>query len=594
MNFMNAGVALGIALLYGLLFYSVDRSVAERSRGATRWLLLAGGAALFFYALHKYVDDFSRAVDLTKVAIALLAASAVFYESQRAGARRPISERWKRFVGISLGIAAILAYFNGLRFDFPNYIHRHDVFHYYLGAKYFPEMGYDGLYAATAIAEDELGTVEWQNPAGKTIKLDLSKEVRHPDHKVRNLGGDNMLMPALTVLEHPEVYKAHFSPPRWESFKADVRFLRLSCALEKGYWDGMQTDHGYNPPPGWTILGRIFAELHPASTHFLQFLTSLDLFLTAGMFGALFWAFGWRVTAVAAVFWGTQASAPFYWNGAAFLRQDWLFLLVLSTCLLKKGYFKLAGAAFAYATLLRVFPGLVAIGFVVTVVASLVRKRALDPKHRDLILGGVLATAVLVPTSLVVAGRDSYQQFYEHTIKVHDQTPLTNHMGLRVLVAHKLGSGPQSGRAMFVKDDKLVDPFEVWKRMRNERYAHYRLVAYAVVAACLAFFVVAARRVRALWLVQCLAQVFIILLSQLTCYYYTFMILGAPLTKAKRSLEVPLFALAVITQFIALSIGWFDDRHAALTLVSLVFTLGVVGAFAPQTLWHRLGLRPKA
>jgi hypothetical protein len=90
-----------------------------------------------------------------------------------------------------------------------------------------------------------------------------------------------------------------------------------------------------------------------------------------------------------------------------------------------------------------------------------------------------------------VAGRDSYQQFYEHTIKVHDQTPLTNHMGLRVLIAHKLGSGPQSGRAMFVKDDKLVDPFEVWKRMRNERYAHYRLVAYAIVAACFAFFVVA-------------------------------------------------------------------------------------------------------
>jgi hypothetical protein len=71
------------------------------------------------------------------------------------------------------------------------------------------------------------------------------------------------------------------------------------------------------------------------------------------------------------------------------------------------------------------------------------------------------------------------------------------------------------------------------------------------------------------------------------------MILSAPLTKAKRSLEVPIFALAVITQFIALSIGWFDDRHAALTLVSLLFALGVVGTFAPQSLWEKLGLRPK-
>ena len=36
------------------------------------------------------------------------------------------------------------------------------------------------------------------------------------------------------------------------------------------------------------------------------------------------WAFGWRVMAVATVFWGCNAPANFYWTGGAFLRQDWI------------------------------------------------------------------------------------------------------------------------------------------------------------------------------------------------------------------------------------------------------------------------------
>ena len=98
----------------------------------------------------------------------------------------------------------------------------------------------------------------------------------------------------------------------------------------------MQKDHGFNPPPVWTILGRGFAELHGATTGYLQLLAGLDLVYLAGMLGALAWVFGWRVFAVGAIFWGCQSSAPFYWTGGAFLRQDGLFFLVLAACLLRK------------------------------------------------------------------------------------------------------------------------------------------------------------------------------------------------------------------------------------------------------------------
>src|SRR5262249_17294221 len=154
------------------------------------------------------------------------------------------------------------------------------------------------------------------------ISPEYSKEVRTPGKKVRNLGGDNLLVPVTEFLAHPEICKAHFSAERWEEYKQDVRFFR--AVSEKGTWDTIHEDHGFNPPPAWTILGRLFAELAPAgSLHFswffggvvfLQVLAAIDIVFLLGMFAGLYWAFGWRVCVAAAIFWGCQSSAPCYWT----------------------------------------------------------------------------------------------------------------------------------------------------------------------------------------------------------------------------------------------------------------------------------------
>lgn len=586
-------IIVGMAAFFAL-GYGANTLVPERGRAAARYVTAIVGIALFFIGLHRYVDDHARAVDVAKAMIAIAGAICVFYEAQRAGVRRPVAERWKKFIGIALGIAAIVAYFNGFRFGYAKYYHRWDQFHYYMGAKYFPEIGYGGLYRCTLLAQDELGKVTYTNEdTGKPVVIDMSKEVRHPDKKIRSLGGQNLLIPASEVLEQPELCKPRFAPERWELFKADVQFFRTSS--DKGYWEDMQKDHGYNPPPVWTIMGRFLGELHPATTGYLQFLASFDIMYLLGMFAGLYWAFGWRVFAVGAIFWGCQSSAPFYWTGGAFLRQDWLFYLVMSACLVRKRYFKLAGASMVYAGLLRIFPGLAVIGWLTVAGIYLFRHKRMHRIHVQVLLGGVIAAAVLIPVSLKVAGKDSYQQFYEHTLKVHDQTPLTNHMGLRVLVAHKIGSGVESGRMKYTKDTKLLDPFEVWKRMRNERYAKFRVVAYAIVAASLAFFVYVCRRVKSLWVGVCLAQIFIILLSQLTCYYYSFMILSAPLTRVKRQIEVPLFGLAALSQFIWMATYYNDDRYTALTAISLVFCYYLLCVFSGRRApWERAAPAPGA
>jgi hypothetical protein len=612
MNLTPSQIALLIAgvLSYAAVVYGIDRLLAnDRSRIYVRYVAAVTAVVLLFLGVQKYVPAYDRSVDVVKAVLAITAAACVFYEAYRAGQKRPVSERWKRFIGITLAIASIVAYFNGFRYGFDKFYHRWDQFHYYMGAKYFRELGYGGLYKCAAIAQDELGDVTYINEDnGRTMRLDMSKEVRHPDKKIRNLSGDNLLIPASVVLDNPDDCKKSFPPERWDKFKADVKFFRI--ASDKGYWENMQHDHGYNPPPVWTIAGHYLAELHPASTRYLQFLAAFDVAYLAGMFAAIWWAFGWRVFAASAILWGCQSSAPIYWTAGAFLRQDWLFYLVLAACLARKRYFKLSGAAMVYAGLLRIFPGLVVIGWLVVAGAYLWRHHRMAKHHVQMLLGGVAAAAVLIPLSLHVAGKDSYQKFYHHTIQVHDQTPLTNHMGLRVLVGQttpvevnaptiklgsreikvpiRFGAGPESGRMKYTKDTKLLDPFEVWKRMRNERYARLRYVAYAIIALSFAFFVYVVRRVKSMWVAQCLAQIWIILLSQLTCYYYSFMILAAPLTKVKRGIEAPLFGFAALSQFIWMTFTWNDDKYYVLTAISLILCYGLLCAFAPQGLRQAL------
>lgn len=599
-------LVVGLIAYFAVLFF-VDKALTASWRPYFRYLATAATVGAFFYVMQKFVPDHDRSVKITKAAIAMVAAAAVFYEHHRKGINRPIAERWKKFVGIALALAAITCYFNGFRFGYPKYYHRWDQYHYYMGSKYFHELGYDGLYKCGVVAQDELRLVRYRpqrvDDEGSRFAavrtIDMRKEMRDPDKKVRSLGGDNLLTPVKDILAHPEECRELFTPERWQEYLADVKFYRIVSG--KGYWTDMQKDHGFNPPPVWTIAGKFFAELHPASVSYLQFLATLDILYLVGMFVALYWAFGWRVFAVGAIFWGTQASAPFYWTGGAFLRQDWLFYSVLSVACLRKRCFKLAGAALVYAGLLRIFPGLVVIGTLVPFVTHIVKRRRIHPDHRQMLLGGVLAAAVLIPTSLWVSGTDGYQAFYRHTIEVHDETPLTNHMGLRVIIAHqffdvqagwppvKLATGKESGRMKYTRDNSLHDPFEIWKDMRNERYHEYRWVAYGVTAITLLAFVLIVYRIKSLWIAQCLAQIFIILMSQLTCYYYSFLILSAPLSKVRRQIELGLFGLAAITEIIWMNSYWNDDRYTALTIVSLIFCYVMLFMF-----WRRGTLRELA
>src|SRR5216684_1784860 len=122
------------------------------------------------------------------------------------------------FLSLALGVTAsrrfrilILAVLVGAVLSFPNFgvlhpthsgyrpghVHYYDAFHYFMGAKYLPELGYSGLYEATLVAGRELGAFGAIN-------------------YVRDL---TTYVPRSAATVAPDPIRSRFSRARWEMFK---------------------------------------------------------------------------------------------------------------------------------------------------------------------------------------------------------------------------------------------------------------------------------------------------------------------------------------------------------------------------------------
>jgi hypothetical protein len=500
-----------------------------------------------------------KSLSWIKCMIALTAAALSVYEGQLILEKKAPRKPWTKGIALFLAVMSIGAYFRYGDLGYVNFYHRWEFFHYFVGSKYDRELGYERLYKCAAVAQADSGQIN---------------EVRA--RKLRDLSID-VLAPAQTALDDSADCRKRFTDERWESFKEDVKFFRNQSGLQ--YWNDMQKDHGYNPPPVWTVLGHFWSSRHAADDGYIKFLACFDLAFWIGLFGAVWWAFGWRVFCVAAIFWGCQLPAEYFWTGGAFMRHDWIFWLVLSGCLIRKQYFALGGAAFAYATLLRVFPGILLIGWVVVAGAYLLKHKRMAPSHLRVMLGGLAATIILVSVSIGVAGKESYPEFYKH-IQVHNRTPLTNNMGLETILSQSVSGGME-----YTRDEKQLDPFADWKRMRREQLHSYRPLHLVMLAGLLFVFVKVVRRIKLLWIAQALSLAILVSIVEVTCYYYTMFILTAFLSRHRRGVEQWILCVAGITQLIAINhyISYFYDwRYWGQSVAFFVFAVSLLFAYWPR------------
>jgi hypothetical protein len=513
-----------------------------------------------------------RYLAIWKLIFALLGIGALIYEAARESEGNPISLHWKKLAGGVFAVLGIIAYFQFFQIGYKEFYHRHEFFHYYLGAKYFKNIGFEKLYVCSAVAEAELG---------------YKKEAR--ERKLRDMRQTNLIVDAKEFVDNPEICKEGFgltaeaTNDRWEMYKRDVKYFRDS-AFGGSYWKDMQKDHGYNPPPVWGILGRFFAELHAPEPWYCQLLSCLDLALFSAMFGCIAWAFGWRVMCIAILFWGTQDAAPFLWTGGAFLRQDWIFALIVSACMARRQKYAWAGALLTYSTLLRVFPMFFFFGWVMIAAAYIYKHRKLNPVHVRLAQGAIIAGLVLIPTSIAAHGANAWPAFIHH-ISVHNNTPLTNHTGWKTIIAHSA-----EGRMQVSRDNKLTDPFEKWKEGRRDRVKKLAPVYYGGIVAMMTMLGYACWRLKNVWVVEALCSLAATVVVELTCYYYTYFIFAAMLSRGRRPLEIALLAAGALTEVAHLWLGFYDDRYTVQSVIFVALSLFMVAMYmrVPEFLKQRI------
>lgn len=467
-------------------------------------------------------------------------------------------------------------------------VHYWDSFHYYMGSKYFKETRYHLLYHCAAIGE-----------------VDDGRKEEFKKRKIRDLR-NNTLLPAMPQLERTEECRANFTPERWAAFRQDLRLFRSK--MGSAWWKKMFKDHGYNASPVWNMMGNAFANASwadhvppadltnapanlrgkspaerrairddfakkqvPAFEDRIQRLALIDGALYIGIFLLIAWAFGLEICALAIAILAVGYPWAYFWTGGGYGRVPWLFMATLGVCAMKRGWAVLGGFAVTWGTLLRVFPGAIAFGVVLKVGWNLVTRRTIIKSHRRIIIGAVAALAVLIPASLPSSdGIEAYQEFLGNSMK-HKKTPLTNHMGLPALVAWS-----PSLIARNTKNSRLEDPFKIWKEKRLESLEKRKLLHYAILAAFLALILLCGSRMED-WEATAISSLMIIGIFDLTCYYYNFIILWAPVVMRRVRYTVAFMLMAIFTQFIQLKVGWYDEQYlweTALVLGVLLYILG--------------------
>jgi len=527
-----------------------------------------------------------------RITLAVLGAIFLMYELRARKMQVRVPLRFRKRLAIAMTAIAFLTYFD---FFNPNvryiqYYHRHEFYHYYLGSKYFKEVGYKRLYECTAVAE-----------------IDNGRRSSIERRQIRDLSVNLIKKTQDTyVLTKPELCKQHFTPERWEAFRKDVEWFQK--AAPGTYWENMQKDHGYNPPPVWTMTGKFFGSFAPAGDTYFKILASLDVMLQLGAVLLINWAFGWRTMMVATIFWGTNRAADFYWTGGAFLRMDWIFFLVASVCCARKRKFVLAGGALMWSSLLRVFPAVLFFGYGVIVLLHIIRRlkarretalgqsraRAayrdttkpkrrtkeqpnkgllglIHPDHQRLIAGAAIALGVLVPASMIVAGPDSYKAFVAHTIAVHQNTPLTNHMGIDTILTHTW-----DGRMRFTRNENLDDPFQNWKAGRLERKEDMKPARLLIRLTLMLWIAWALRRTKLLWVGPALSVVLVMSFVDLTCYYYSLFMIVPILIRARPPLGPTLLAgsgASALLLWDSTGFYYVDDRFTVQAYLFLILAL---------------------
>jgi hypothetical protein len=317
--------------------------------------------------------------------------------------------------------ACLFGVFNYYQFNNKNLIGINDyadITYYYINSKYFKELGYFDLYPAMLIADSEAENL-------------LTKISRYRDLN------DYQIVSAKKAQTDKARIKKNFSAQRWQKFKHDVDFLVHNSIA--GGWSYFFIDHGYNPPPTWTIIGGTLSRLFPVEL--IKFIAMIDFVLIIIMFIFIMKAFSTSTMLFALLFFLCTFSGRWPVLGQSLLRFDWLAATVISVCLLKKERYGWAGGLFMYASLNRIFPAIFFWPCITIIGWQTIKNQSFSHKHCRFIFGAISVFIFLMLASVTTLGTEAFAQSVKN-IKMHASTESYS--------SHRVGLGD----ALFYRGEK--------------------------------------------------------------------------------------------------------------------------------------------
>ena len=307
-------------------------------------------------------------------------------------------------------------------------------YHYYLGAKYFAELGYHGLYDQTVAADAK---------AGRRF-LGLKR--------IRNLATYEKEPLSLDT----RVRGPQWSDARWVAFSADVQWFQGlkegpdgvadnadRWRIKQRSWRRILKDRGYNATPTGNSIYWLLSHV-PLSERNLMLLGLLDPLLLLGVFILAARVFGLTRSAAALAWLCLFFGNEFHIVGGPLL-YDYLAALVLMACAVHKNRPLTAGIALAYAAMTRVFPAFLLVGFGLWAIVRW-REAGRVPRFVDRFARGVAGACLVLflVGCLNARGPSAWVEWGQNMAMHSDHHRFGNkRIGLQHVFTHDFGLGDE-------------------------------------------------------------------------------------------------------------------------------------------------------
>lgn len=286
----------------------------------------------------------------------------------------------KRMRIILLSLLTLFSTANYLRWGPDLLVERidsYDVIHYYLGARYFKELGYYDLYPAAILADHE------HRPFTNRL-FEYRAQDRKSGYQIRLLQDG--------IDRGRQIRSERFTAERWQQFEHDFLYLQRNFQLTKTLWRTLVNDRGFNATPAWIFLMKPIAEWVPVEK--IKWLCAIDILFLAIALLAIRWAYGNTTALWSLLFFMLSYSLRWPVISWTFFRYDWVCALMLAMTFIKKGHYFIAGWLTGIAGLFRIFPAVWLFGPAIKGLNQLVRGTNWQQRFSKPLL--LLATGFLV------------------------------------------------------------------------------------------------------------------------------------------------------------------------------------------------------